>query len=143
MRFMVFVPGNEESEAGVMPSEAVLAEMGRFNEELVNAGVMLAGEGLHPTSRGARIRFDGGKQTVIDGPFSEAKELVAGFWIVQAASKAEVVEWFKKAPFDGGVELEIRQIFDAEDFGDEFTPELRRQEDQQRARMAAKQHGQG
>jgi len=139
MRFMVFVPGNEDSEAGVMPSEADFAEMGRFNEELVNAGVMLSGEGLHPTSKGAKIRFEGGKQTVIDGPFSEAKELVAGFWIVQAGSKDEIIEWFKKAPFDGGVELEIRQIFDADDFGDTFTPELRAQEDQQRARMSAQQ----
>lgn len=141
MRFMVFVPGNEESEAGVMPSEADFAEMGRFNEELVNAGVMLAGEGLHPTSKGAKIRFEDGKQTVIDGPFTEAKELVAGFWIVQAGSKAEVVDWFKKAPFDGGVELEIRQIFDADDFGDALTPDLRDQEDQLRAKIA-EQHPQ-
>jgi hypothetical protein len=137
---MVFVPASEESEAGVMPSEQDFAEMGRFNEELAKAGVMLSGEGLHPTSKGAKIRFEGGKQTVIDGPFTETKELVAGFWIVQASSKDEVIEWFKKAPFDGGVELEIRQIFDAEDFGDTFTPEL--QEQEERIRASIEQHQQ-
>lgn len=139
MKFMVFVPGNADSEAGVMPTEQQLAEMGQYNEELVNAGIMLAGEGLHPTSRGAKVRFEGGKRTVIDGPFTEAKELVAGFWIIQVSSKEEAIEWIKKAPFDGGTEIEIRQIFDAEDFGAEFTPELRAQEDRLRERIEQQQ----
>ncbi|MBN9494007.1 YciI family protein [bacterium] len=135
MRFMVIVPGNEDSEAGVMPTEEMLAEMGRYNEELVNAGIVLAMDGLQPTSRGAKVRFEGGKRTVIDGPFTEAKELVAGFWIIQVSSKEEAIEWVKKAPFDGGTEIEIRQIFENDDFGTEFTPELREQEDRLRQRM--------
>jgi hypothetical protein len=132
---MVIVPGNEDSEAGVMPTEEMLAEMGRYNEELVNAGIVLAMDGLQPTSRGAKVRFEGGKRTVIDGPFTEAKELVAGFWIIQVSSKEEAIEWVKKAPFDGGTEIEIRQIFENDDFGTEFTPELREQEDRLRQRM--------
>ncbi|MCW5851768.1 MAG: YciI family protein [Anaerolineae bacterium] len=136
MRFMVIVKANPESEAGVMPSEAILAEMGRYNEQLVKAGVMLAGEGLHPSSKGARVRFEGGKRTVIDGPFAETKELIAGFWLIQARSKEEAIEWVKRAPMDGGVELEIRQVFEAEDFGAEFTPELREQEERLRAQAA-------
>lgn len=139
MKFMIFVPGNAETEAGVMPTEQQLAEMGQYNEELVNAGIMLAGEGLHPTSKGAKVRFEGGKRTVVDGPFTEAKELVAGFWIIQVSSKEEAIEWIKKAPFDGGTEIEIRQIFDAEDFGAEFTPELRAQEDRLRERIEQQQ----
>jgi len=128
MRFMILVPGDKNSEAGVMPDEQLLAAMGKYNEELVNAGVMLSGDGLHPTSKGARVRFDGGKQTVIDGPFTESKELIAGFWIWKADSLDEAIEWVKRAPFDGGTSIEIRQIFESEDFGAEFTPELREQE---------------
>ena len=133
MRFMVMVPANKESEAGVMPDQKILAEMGRFNEEMVKAGVMLAGEGLQPTSKGARIKFLGGKTTVIDGPFAESKELIAGFWIIQVKSKEEAIAWMKRAPFGDGVVLEIRQIFETADFGAEFTPELREQE----ARLSA------
>jgi hypothetical protein len=140
MRFMVIVKANEDSEAGVMPSEAQLAEMGRYNEELVKAGIMLAGEGLHPSSRGARVRFDGASRTVVDGPFAEAKELIAGFWLLQTESLEECVEWIKKAPFDGGAEVEIRQVFEAEDFGEEYTPELRAQEDRMREEIE-RQHG--
>ncbi|HLY66557.1 MAG TPA: YciI family protein [Chloroflexota bacterium] len=137
MRFMLIVPGNKESEAGVLPSQEDLAEMGKFNEELVKAGVMLAGEGLHPTSKGARVKFEGSKRTVIDGPFAEAKELIAGFWLIQARSKEEVIEWVKRAPcFDNGVEIEIRQVFDPDDFGDNLTPELREQEKRIGAQMA-------
>ena len=139
MRFMVIVKASPESEGGAMPTEAQLAEMGRYNEELVKAGVMLAGEGLHPSSRGARVRFDGASRTVIDGPFAEAKELVAGFWILQTASLEECVEWIKKAPFDSGAEIEIRQVFEAEDFGEEYTPELREQEDRMRAEIERQQ----
>ena len=120
MRFMVIVPANKDSEAGILPSPDQLAEMGKFNEEMAKAGIMLAGDGLHPTSKGARIRFEGSKRTVIDGPFTEAKELVAGFWIIQTKSKQEAIEWMKRAPlFDGGVELEIRQLYESSDFGDE------------------------
>ena len=137
MRFMVLVKANNDSEAGVMPSEKMLTEMGKFNEELVKAGVMLAGEGLHASSKGARVRFSGGKTTVIDGPFAETKELVAGYWVWQCKSKEEAIEWLKRAPFED-TEVEIRQIFEAEDFGDEFTPELREQEDKLRAQIAAK-----
>jgi len=137
MRFMLIVPGNKESEAGVLPSQEDLAEMGKFNEELVKAGVMLAGEGLHPTSKGARVKFEGSKRTVIDGPFAEAKELIAGFWLIQARSKEEAIEWVKRAPcFDNGVEIEIRQVFDPDDFGDNLTPELREQEKRIGAQMA-------
>ncbi|HLG69297.1 MAG TPA: YciI family protein [Chloroflexota bacterium] len=129
MRFMVMVPATKESEAGRLPSQEELAAMGKFNEELMKSGVLLAGEGLHPSSKGARVRFNGKERTVIDGPFTESKELIAGFWLVQARSKEEVIEWIKRAPcFDNGVELEIRQVFEAEDFGDAFTPELREQE---------------
>jgi hypothetical protein len=111
-----------------MPTEEMLAAMGRYNEELVKAGVMLAGDGLQPSSKGARVRFEGGKRTVVDGPFAEAKELVAGYWIWQCRSKDEAIEWLKRAPFEGGAEIEIRQVFEADDFGAEFTPELREQE---------------
>ena len=137
MRFMILVKASEESEAGVLPDEKILAEMGRFNEELVKAGVMLAGEGLHPSSKGARVKFEGAKRTVIDGPFSETKELVAGFWLWQVKSKEEAVEWLKRAPFREG-EVEIRQVFEAEDFGANLTPELREQEERLRAQIGDK-----
>jgi hypothetical protein len=139
MRFMVLVKASEESEAGVMPNEDQLAEMGRYNEELVKAGVMLAGEGLHPTSKGVRIRFEGKERTVIDGPFAETKELLAGFWLIQAGSRDEAIEWVKRAPFDGGTEIEVRQVFEEDDFGEEFTPELREQEARIRAQTEANQ----
>jgi len=135
MRVMVIVKASAESEAGQMPSNEILAAMGNFNEQLVKAGVMLAGEGLHPTVRGKRVRFEGSKRTVIDGPFAETKELIAGFWLWQVKSLEEAVEWIKRAPFDGGAELELRPVFEAEDFGAEFTPELRAQEERQRAEM--------
>ncbi|HEV7922605.1 MAG TPA: YciI family protein [Thermoanaerobaculia bacterium] len=137
MRFMVMVKANQDTEAGVMPTEQELAEMGKFNEEMVKAGVMLAGEGLHPSSKGAKIRFSGDKRTVIDGPFTEAKELVAGFWLIQVKSKEEAIEWMKRCPNPTGVEgeLEIRQIFEAEEFGAEFTPQLREQEERIRKEM--------
>jgi hypothetical protein len=128
MRFMVIVKANKDSEAGVMPTEKMLTEMGKYNEELVKAGVMLAGEGLQPSSKGARVRFDGKTRTVTDGPFSETKELVAGFWLWQVRSRDEAIEWLKRAPFADGEELELRQVFEMEDFGAEFTPELREQE---------------
>jgi hypothetical protein len=131
MRFMVLVKADKNSEAGVLPDTKILAAMGKFNEELVKAGVMLAGEGLQPTSKGARVKFSGGKKTVIDGPFTEAKELVAGFWLWQVKSKAEAIEWLKRAPFEE-TEVEIRQIFEAEDFGANLTPELREQEERLR-----------
>ena len=136
MRFMVIVKANKDSEAGVLPDKKILTEMGKFNEELVKAGVMLAGDGLHPSSKGARVRFSGGKRTVIDGPFTETKELVAGFWLWQVKSKQEAIEWLKRAPFEE-TEVEIRQVFEAEDFGAEFTPELRKQEERIRAQVAA------
>jgi len=132
MRFLVMVKGNKEYEAGAMPSQQELTEMGKFNDELVKAGVMLAGEGLQPSSKGARISYSGSKRTVRDGPFTEAKELVAGFWIWQVKSRAEALEWAKRIPFNDG-EVELRQVFEAEDFGAEFTPELRAQEERQRA----------
>jgi hypothetical protein len=138
MRFMVIVKASKESEAGVLPSTEILATMGKFNEELVKAGVMLAAEGLHPSSKGARVRFSGGKKTVIDGPFAETKELIAGFWLWQVKSKEEAVEWLKRAPFDGGTEVELRQVFEADDFGPALTPELREQEQRLRAQSAAK-----
>ena len=122
MRFMVIVKASAESEAGVLPSEELLNAMGRFNEELVNAGVMLDGNGLHASSKGARIRFDGEKRTVTDGPFAETKELVAGYWLIQAKSKEEAIEWFKRAPFDGGTEIELRQVFETSDFVDGGIP---------------------
>jgi hypothetical protein len=138
MRCMVIVKADKNSEAGVMPSRELLTAMGKFNEELVKAGVMLAGEGLHPTSKGKRVKFSGGKQTVTDGPFSESKELVAGFWLWQVRSMEEAVEWLKRSPFDGGAELEIRQVFEADDFGAEMTPELREQEQRLRRQAAAR-----
>lgn len=141
MRFLVLVKASPESEAGVMPKRSELAEMGKFNEELVKAGVMLAGEGLHPSSKGVRVKFDGTKRTVTDGPFAETKELVAGFWIWQVKSKEEAIEWLKRAPFDGGTEIELRQVFEAEDFGEEFTPELREQEERLRQQVASKARG--
>ena len=139
MRFMVLVKASEESEAGVMPSEEGLAAMGRYNEELAKAGVLLAGEGLHPSSKGARVRFSGNERTVTDGPFAETKELIAGFWLIQAESRDEALEWVKRAPFDGGAEVELRQVFEAEDFGDELTPELWEQEERIRAQEEANQ----
>ena len=137
MRFMVMVKASKDSEAGKMPSEKLLAEMGKFNEELVRAGIMLAGEGLQPSSKGARVRFAGTKRTVIDGPFTESKELIAGFWLWKVKSKEEAIEWVKRCPnpMEGESEIEIRQLFEAEDFGSEFTPELREQE--QRIRKQA------
>jgi hypothetical protein len=135
---MVVVKANEDSEAGVMPSRQLLAEMGRYNEELVKAGVMLAGEGLHPSSKGVRVKFSGRQRSVIDGPFAETRELIAGFWLWQVKSMEEAVEWLKRAPFDGGTEVELRPVFEAEDFGAEFTPELREQEERLRAQVAAK-----
>ena len=139
MRFMVIVKATEASENGVMPSEELLAAMGRYNEELVAAGIMQAGEGLHPSSRGVRVRFSGADRSVIDGPFAETKELIAGFWLWEVASLAECVEWVKRCPnpMPGDSEIEIRQVFEAEDFGAEFTLELREQEERLRARMAA------
>ena len=137
MRFMVIVKASEETEQGVLPSEQELTEMGAYNEELVKAGVMLAGEGLHPSSRGARVRFDGDRRSVVDGPFAQTKELVAGFWLRQCRSLAEAVEWAKRCPNPTGEqsELEIRQVFEAADFGAEFTPELREQEERLRAQI--------
>jgi hypothetical protein len=134
---MVLVKANKDSEAGVLPDKKILTEMGKFNDELVKAGVMLAGEGLQASSKGARVKFSKGKRTVIDGPFSETKELVAGFWLWQVRSKEEAIEWLKRAPFED-TEVEIRQIFESEDFGAEFTPELREQEERQRAQIAKK-----
>jgi hypothetical protein len=135
---MVMVPGDKNSEAGVMPDTKILTEMGKFNEELVKAGVMLAGEGLRPTSSAKRVKFGGDKLTVIDGPFTESKEIIAGFWLWQVKSMDEAVAWLKKAPFGGGVEIEIRPIFEMEDFGDSLTPELREQEARLRAQAAQK-----
>lgn len=138
MRFMVMIKGDAETEAGGMPSTEVLAAMGKYNEELVNAGVMLAGEGLHPSSKGARVKLSGGTTTVVDGPFAEAKELIAGFWLWEVSSLDEAIEWVKRCPSDPQQEgeIEIRQVFENDDFGDEFTPELRAQEDRLRARRA-------
>jgi len=134
---MVIVKADKSTEAGVLPTNELLTEMGKFNEELAKAGVMLAGEGLQPSSKGARVRFSGNKRTVIDGPFSETKELVAGFWLWQVRSKEEAIEWLKRAPFREG-EVEIRQVFEAEDFGDDFTPELREQEERIRQQVGSK-----
>jgi len=138
MRVLVIVPGNKDSEAGALPDTKILTEMGKFNEELVKAGVMLAGEGLRPTSYGKRVKFSGSTPTVIDGPFTESKEIVAGFWIWQVKSMDEAVAWMKKAPFGGGVEIEIRPIFEMEDFGAQMTPELREQEARLRAQTTKK-----
>jgi hypothetical protein len=136
MRVMVIVKASEESEAGIMPSTELLAEMGRYNEALVKAGVMLGGDGLAASAQGKRVRFDGKKRTVIDGPFAETKELIAGFWLWQVKSMDEAVEWLKRAPFDGGTDVEIRRVFEADDFGEEFTPELREQEERVWAQAA-------
>ena len=140
MRVMVLVKANKDSEAGVMPSTEMLTNMGAYNEELVKAGVMLAGEGLHPSSKGARVRFSGAQRTVIDGPFPETKELIAGYWLWQVNSKEEALEWVKRCPnpMGGESEIEIRQVFEADDFGAEFTPELREQEERLRGQMDAK-----
>ncbi|MFA9270498.1 MAG: YciI family protein [Baekduiaceae bacterium] len=135
MRFMVFVPGSPDTEAGVMPTTEQMEEMTQYNEELVKAGVMLGGDGLHPTSKGAKVRFNGKDRTVIDGPFTEAKEIVAGYWLWECASRDEAIEWLKRAPFDGGTEIELRQVFDPEDFGDALTPELREREDHMREQV--------
>jgi hypothetical protein len=137
MRFMVIVKADKNSEAGVLPDQELFAEMGKFNEELARAGVLLAAEGLQASSKGARVRFSGNQRTVIDGPFSETKELIAGFWLWQVRSKEEAIEWLKRAPFQGG-EVEIRQVFEAEDFGPEFTPELREQEERLRDQVTQK-----
>ena len=141
MRFMVLIKADKDSEAGVLPSTELLEAMGKYNEELVKAGVMLAGEGLHPSSKGARVRFSGSKRTVIDGPFAETKELIAGYWLWQVKSKEEAIEWVKRCPnpLGGESEIEIRQVFEAEDFGEVFTPELREQEERIRAQAAAQQ----
>ena len=141
MRFMAMVRATKDSEADAMPDEKLLADMGKFNEELVKAGVLLAGEGLHPSSRGARVRFSGTRRSVIDGPFAETKELIAGFWLLQVKSKEEAIEWIKRSPNpfpDQESEIEIRQVYDAEDFGAEFTPELREREERLRAQVAEK-----
>ena len=142
MRFMVLVKASKQSEAGIMPSEKLLADMGKFNEEMVKAGVMLAGEGLQPSSKGVRIRFEGNKRTVIDGPFAETKELIAGFWIIQVKSKQEAIEWMKRCPCpmpdSEASEIEIRQVFEAADFGAEFTPELQEQERRMREQIENK-----
>jgi len=141
MRFMVLVKASEASEAGEMPSEALLAEMQAYNEELANAGVMLAGEGLHPSSKGVRIRFSGEERTVVDGPFAESEELVAGFWLWEVKSREEAIEWAKRSPnpHEGGGGLELRQVFEAEDFGEELTPELRAGDERLRAQVEARQ----
>ena len=140
MRFMILIKADRNSESGVMPDERLLTEMGKFNEELVKAGVMLAGEGLHPSSKGARVRFSGSKRTVIDGPFTETKELIAGFWLWQVKSRDEAIEWVKRIPnpMPGTeTEVELRQVFEADDFGEALTPELREQEERQRANLAS------
>jgi hypothetical protein len=139
MRVMVFVKASKESEAGLLPSTDLFSEMTKYNEQLVSAGVMLAGEGLKPSSQGARVKFDGSKRTVTDGPFAETKELIAGFWIWQVKSLEDAVEWLKRAPFGGGAEIEIRPIFEAEDFGKNLTPELREKGESLRQKIAAKQ----
>jgi len=138
MRVLVLVKANKDSEAGIMPNRKLLTEMLKFNEELVKAGVMLAAEGLHPTSKGKRVRFSAGKRTVIDGPFTETKELVAGFWLWQVRSMEEAIEWIKRSPFEDGAEIEIRPVFEADDFGPELTPEVRAQEERLRKQAEAK-----
>ena len=139
MRFMIIVKANKDSEAGVMPNRELLTEMGKFNEALVKAGVMLAGEGLHPSSNGVRVSFPGGRLTVTDGPFPNANELIAGFWLWQVKSRDEAIEWLRRSPFGEGAELEVRQVFEAEDFGGELTPELKEQEQRLRAQTANRQ----
>jgi hypothetical protein len=143
MKFMIIVKATQDSEAGVMPSEQLLTEMGKYNEELVKAGIMLAGEGLHPSSKGARVRFSGKQRSVIDGPFAETKELIAGYWLWKCKSREEAIEWVKRCPnpMPGDSEIEIRQVFEAEDFGAEFTPELREQEERLRAKIETAQPG--
>jgi hypothetical protein len=136
MRVMVLVPANQDSESGKMPDKKILTDMGKFNEELVKAGVMLAGEGLHPTSKGKRVKFPGGTPTVIDGPFTESKELIAGFWLWQVKSMDEAVAWIKKAPFGGGVVIELRQVFETADFGDALPPDMKESEDRMRTRSS-------
>ena len=143
MRFMVIVKASKESEAGILPDQTLLTDMGKFNEELAKAGVMLAGEGLHASSKGARVKFDGSKRTVTDGSFAETKELIAGFWLWKVKSKDEAIEWLKRAPFGGGTEVEIRQVFEAADFGDAFTPELREAEARMSEQMAKNAGGRG
>jgi hypothetical protein len=140
MRFMILLKADKTTEAGVLPSQDLLAAMGKYNEELAKAGVLLAGEGLQPSSKGARVKFQGAKRTVIDGPFSETKELIAGFWLLQVKSKEEAIDWVKRCPnpLEGEAEIEIRQVFEAEDFGEAFTPELREAEERLRAQVAAK-----
>ncbi|WP_025039668.1 YciI family protein [Nitrosospira briensis] len=140
MKFMILLKADKNTEAGVMPSERLLADMGKYNEALINAGVLLAGEGLHPSSKGARVRFSDGKRTVIEGPFPEVKELITGFWLFQVKSREEAIEWVKRCPnpLEGDAEIEIRQVFEASDFGAEFTPELREQEERMRAQLAGK-----
>ena len=138
MRFMVLVKASRESEDGVMPDQKILAAMGKYNEELVKAGVMLAAEGLHPSSKGARVTFDGSNRRVTDGPFTETKELIAGFWLWQVRSREEAIEWLKRAPFDGGTEVELRQVFELEDFGPAMTPELREREERQRREIESR-----
>jgi hypothetical protein len=138
MRFMILVKADKNSEAGILPSQQLLTDMGKYNEELAKAGVLLAAEGLQPSSKGARVRFSGNQRQVIDGPFAETKELLAGFWLIQVKSKEEAIEWVKRVPFSGDpvAEIEIRQVFETEDFGDALTPELREQEDRVRAQAA-------
>jgi hypothetical protein len=138
MRFMILIKATKDSEAGVMPEERMLTEMGKYNEELVKAGIMLAGDGLHPSSKGSRVKFSGNKRTVVDGPFAETKELIAGYWLWQVRSKEEAIEWVKRCPNPmlGDSEIEIRQVFEAADFGDALTPELREQEERLRAESA-------
>ncbi len=138
MRFMILVKADDTTEAGVLPDEKILAAMGAYNEELVNAGVLLAGEGLHPSSKGARVTFSGARPTVTDGPFTESKELIAGFWLIQVKSKEEAIEWVKRAPLGNGAEVEIRQVFEPADFGAALTPELREAEERLRARVESK-----
>ena len=138
MRVMVIVKASKESEAGILPGKEILTAMGKFNEELAKAGVLLSADGLHASSKGKRVRFSGGKHTVIDGPFAETKELIAGYWIWQVKSMEEAVEWLKRSPFDGGTEVEIRQVFEAEDFGDSLTPELKEQEERVRPKLTSK-----
>jgi hypothetical protein len=138
MRVMVIVKANKDSEAGILPGRGILAAMGKFNEELAKAGVMLAGEGLHASSKGVRVKFSGGQPIVTDGPFAETKELVAGFWLWKVKSMQDAIEWIKRSPFGGGAEIEIRQVFEAEDFGPQLTPELKEREERLRAQLAAK-----
>jgi hypothetical protein len=140
MRVMVVVKASPESESGQLPSQELMDQMGKYNEELVKAGIMLAGEGLHPSSKGKRVRFNGRQRTVVDGPFAETKELIAGFWLWQVRSLDEAVEWLKRAPFDGGTEIELRPVFEADEFGEQLTPEAREREERLRAEIERQQH---